>query len=64
MVPVLTRSRPTAIKALAFPKEYLLSDLGMLYPHQEWGFQSIDEDDDMADLMGVTEKLNEIMVVT
>lgn len=53
-----------AIKALVFPKEFLLSDLGMLQPHQEQGFQSIDEDHDMADLMRVTERLNEIMVIT
>lgn len=50
-----------AIKALVFPKEYLLNNLGMLYPHQEQGFQSIDEDNDMADLMGVAERLNEII---
>lgn len=53
-----------AIKALVVPQEFLLSDLGMLFPHQERGFQSIDEDNDMTDLMGVAKRLNKIMVVT
>lgn len=53
-----------AIKALVVPQEILLSDLGMLFPHQEQGFQSIAEHNDMADPLGVAERLNEIMVVT
>lgn len=53
-----------AIKALMVPQEILLSDLGLLFPHQEQGFQSIAEHNDMADLIGVAERLNEIMVAT